>query len=71
MTGAWWPSNTLNGWPVSTFQDLAVPSDEPVKSSLSGSLAAIQSTAEPCPLYTTTLVSLCNVHALAVLSAEP
>ena len=48
-----------------------MPSDEPVNNSRSGSLAAIHSTAKPCPLYTTILVSLCNVHALAMLSAEP
>lgn len=58
-------------WPVSIFQDLAVPSEEPVNSSLSGSLAAMHRRAEPWPLNTTTLLSLCSVHALAVLSADP
>lgn len=42
-----------------------------MNNSLSGSLAAMQSTAEPCPLNITILLSLCSVHALAVLSADP
>jgi len=47
VIGAWWLSNTLMGWPVSTFQDLAVPSEDPVNNSLSGSLAAMHRMAEP------------------------